>query len=137
MRHPTTHTHTHTHTHTYTLTLTHTHTHTHSLTHTHTHTHTQSHTHNHTDCISVDTYSHNGSRRAKPSRPKRPCSWTTSLVTASRLCTQSAVLRVDLDVAIDSTVSRSSSRAQTCKFTDTRSILLHPVRQDGGGVHHA
>jgi hypothetical protein len=40
-------------------------------------------------------------------------------------------------VAIDSAVSRSSSRAQACKFTDTRSILrdLHPVGRDGGGVH--
>ena len=60
-----------------------------------------------------------------------------ALVTVSRLCTQSAVLSVALDVAIDSALSRSCSRAQACKFTDTRSNLLHPVGRDGGGVHHA
>ena len=50
-----------------------------------------------------------------------------ALVTDSRLCTQSAVLSVALDVAIDSAVLRSCSRAQACKFTDTRSNLLRPV----------
>ena len=58
------------------------------------------------------------SRRAKLSRPKRPCSWTAS-------------------VAIDSAKSQSCSRAQACKFTDTCSNLLHPVGRDGRGVHHA
>ena len=60
-----------------------------------------------------------------------------TLVADSRLCTQSAVLSVALDVAIDSAVSRSCSRAQACKFTDTRSNLLRPVGRDGGGVHLA
>ena len=53
-----------------------------------------------------------------------------ALVTDSRLCTQSAVLSVALDVAI-------GSRAQAWKFTDTRSNLLRPVGRDGGGVHLA
>jgi len=51
-----------------------------------------------------------------------------ALVTTSKLYTQSAVLSVTLDVAIDSAVSRSSSGARACKFTDTRSVLLHPQK---------